>query len=114
MNKIIEFESEYGLILVEVDDENSAESHDFSNAEDKAIIKSKTKFETSLNVLQSVSQAVITKLNETADILKPDEIEVKVGLKFTAEAGAIIAKSGIEGNIEVVIKWKNEKNQVNV
>ena len=47
------------------------------------------------------------KINEVSQ--KPDEIEVKLGLKFSVEAGAIIAKTSSEGNIEVTLKWTKGK-----
>jgi hypothetical protein len=105
MVKTIEFESEYGKILVEVEESKRPTTRDFSSS-DAAIEKSKKKFGASLEVLKNVSTAVIAKLNDVAEDLKPDEVEVKVGLKFTAEAGAIIAKTSVEGNLEVTIKWK--------
>lgn len=36
----------------------------------------------------------------------PDEIQLKLGLKFTVEVGAIIAKTATEGNLEVTLTWK--------
>ncbi|MER6666263.1 CU044_2847 family protein [Amycolatopsis japonica] len=35
----------------------------------------------------------------------PDEVELKFGVKLTAQAGAVIAKTGLEGNFEVKLKW---------
>lgn len=37
---------------------------------------------------------------------RPDEVQFKLGLKFTAEAGALIAKTSAEGNIEITLTWK--------
>lgn len=105
MAKTIEFESEYGNILIEVEGNKRPGTRDFSNT-DAAIEKSAKKFSDSLEVLKNVSTAVIAKLNDVKEDLRPDEVEVKVGLKFTAEAGAIIAKTSVEGNLEVTIKWK--------
>ena len=35
----------------------------------------------------------------------PDEVELKFGIKLDAEAGAIIARTGIQGQFEVKLKW---------
>lgn len=107
MNKVIEFESQYGTIKIESREENQAGTRQF-NSGNVINEKAKEKFEQSIEVLQSVSKAVIGKLNSTTKDLKPDEIEIKVGLKFSAEAGAFIAKTSAEGNLEVTIKWKKE------
>lgn len=107
MNKFIEFESEFGTIKIEAEETTRNSTRSFNSGSD-ATEKAKEKFEQSITVLQNVSQAVIGKLNATTQALKPDEIEIKVGLKFSAEAGAFIAKTSAEGNLEVTIKWKND------
>lgn len=37
--------------------------------------------------------------------LGPDSIELEFGVKFTAEAGAVIAKTAAEGNFTVTLSW---------
>jgi hypothetical protein len=46
-------------------------------------------------------QNVITQLQTVT----PDQIEVECGIKMTGEAGAVIAKTGVEGNFRVTLKW---------
>lgn len=41
--------------------------------------------------------------------LFPDEIECKVGIKFTADAGIMIANVGAEGNLELTLKWNSKQ-----
>jgi len=36
----------------------------------------------------------------------PDEIEVEFGVKLTAEASAILAKSSAEGHLQVKLVWR--------
>jgi Trypsin-co-occurring domain 1 len=38
---------------------------------------------------------------------RPSEVEVAFGIKFDAEAGAVIAKTGIEASINVVFRWEH-------
>ncbi|QWF76638.1 CU044_2847 family protein [Amycolatopsis sp. CA-230715] len=38
----------------------------------------------------------------------PDEVEIKFGVKLSAEAGAVIAKTGLEGQFEIKLKWKKD------
>ena len=43
---------------------------------------------------------------------RPSEIEVAFGIKFDAEAGAIIAKAGVEASINVVFRWDEPRRTV--
>ncbi|WCT13626.1 CU044_2847 family protein [Mucilaginibacter jinjuensis] len=38
-------------------------------------------------------------------INRPDEIEIEMSVKITAEAGMIITKGSVEGNFKVSLKW---------
>ena len=40
---------------------------------------------------------------------RPDEVEVKFGVKVTGTANWLIAKAATEGNFEVTLIWKGEK-----
>ncbi|WP_329484213.1 hypothetical protein OG555_18860 [Kribbella sp. NBC_01484] len=52
---------------------------------------------------------VISQHIETwARTANPAEVELKLGVKLTAEAGAIIAKTSAEGNLEVTLRWALE------
>ena len=106
MDKLIEFESEFGPILIETEENSRRNTRSFGT-EDRVGGKAKERFEQSVDVLQNVSKSIIGKLNNVAAEFQPDEIEIKLGLKFTAEAGAFIAKTSAEGNLEVTIKWAN-------
>jgi len=37
---------------------------------------------------------------------KPDEVEVKIGISVSADAGIVFAKAGTEGQMEITLKWK--------
>jgi hypothetical protein len=36
---------------------------------------------------------------------RPDEVEITFGVKLDAHAGALIAKTGMEGHFEVTLRW---------
>ncbi|EWM09826.1 MULTISPECIES: CU044_2847 family protein [unclassified Kutzneria] len=38
---------------------------------------------------------------------RPDEVELKFGVRFDAQAGAFIARTGLQGHFEVKLKWHN-------
>jgi len=37
---------------------------------------------------------------------RPDEVELKFGIKLDAQAGAVIARTGMQGHFEVKLKWR--------
>jgi Trypsin-co-occurring domain 1 len=43
---------------------------------------------------------------------RPDEMQVSFGLKFDAEAGAFIAKTGVEASLNVTLTWLEEPRHV--
>ena len=40
-----------------------------------------------------------------ANAARPDEIEIHFGIKFGTEAGAFIAKTSLEGQLNVTMRW---------
>jgi hypothetical protein len=57
-----------------------------------------------LRVRDAVSVAV-TQFVEMAE--QPDEVELKFGIKLDAQAGAVIARTGLQGHFEVKLKWRH-------
>jgi hypothetical protein len=60
--------------------------------------------EEALDKAMPAAQALITKLRGLGS--RPDEIEVVFGLKLSGELGAVLAKTGVEGNFSVKLTWK--------
>lgn len=54
--------------------------------------------------ISSIRDAVRDALKELRKI-NPDEVTVSFGIKFTAEAGAVIAKTSVEGTLGVEMAW---------
>jgi hypothetical protein len=50
------------------------------------------------------AKAVLEKVKET----RPDEIEVKFGVKASGEASWLVAKAAGEANFEVTLTWRRE------
>lgn len=48
-------------------------------------------------------------LLEKVRAARPDEVEVKFGVKVTGTANWLIAKAATEGNFEIILTWKGEK-----
>ncbi|GHJ43561.1 hypothetical protein Cs7R123_09030 [Catellatospora sp. TT07R-123] len=45
--------------------------------------------------------------------LDPDEIELEFGVRLTAEAGAVIAKTAAEGSLTVRLRWEGKRSSNN-
>ncbi|MEJ2853734.1 MULTISPECIES: CU044_2847 family protein [unclassified Saccharothrix] len=52
-----------------------------------------------------LARAVAQKIGNMPDF-RPDKVMVEVGLKVTAEAGVVIAKSGVEAHVKITAEWQ--------
>ncbi|NUT94680.1 MAG: hypothetical protein HOY78_21935 [Saccharothrix sp.] len=56
--------------------------------------------------MRQVRDAASTALASFRDMPeRPDEVQVEFGVKLNAEAGAVIAKTGVEGHLKVKLTW---------
>jgi hypothetical protein len=57
--------------------------------------------------LEQVRDAAAAAVAQFAEMSRrPDEVELKFGLKLDAQAGAVIARTGVQGHFEVKLKWR--------
>lgn len=61
-------------------------------------------FDDAMNTIREVAEKVTTTIQTVA--ASPDALEISFAIKLTAEAGAVIAKTGIEGTFSVKLTWK--------
>lgn len=111
MRRIISFPLLEGeTILVEVDEPNTSPGLVPAGREEDTIERASRTFEHALDTIKPVAEAVINKLSSLPE--RPSEVEVKFGLKLTAEAGAIIAAVSAEANFEISLTWTAKDNDV--
>jgi hypothetical protein len=55
-----------------------------------------------LEPITGMAEAVLDHLSRA----RPSELEVEFGIALTAEAGAVITKSALSGNLKVTMKWR--------
>ena len=103
MAKLIKYEMDGGSVVVEVDDDLVPAEARVSRA--GYVETAQKKFDEALAVVRPVADAVVAQVDSL--IKAPDEFAVEFGIKFTAETGAIIAKTGAEGSFKVSIVWKS-------
>ena len=63
-------------------------------------------FESKLSGIRDAASAALSILKED---LRPDVVTLRFGIKMTVEAGAVVARTAVEGNMEVEMSWhRNE------
>jgi hypothetical protein len=60
-------------------------------------------FDENLLRIRDATRSVLATMRTTTE---PDEIKLVFGIKFNAEAGAVIARTGVEANIGIEMVWK--------
>ena len=109
MSDLTEFSLEDGTtFLVEVEDPASPAIQRVALPSGQMVAKAQQTFEEALDKIKPVAATIISKLKE---INTPaDEVEVKFGIKLTADAGAVFTSIGGEVNYEITLKWSNKSN----
>jgi hypothetical protein len=108
VKRLIEFPLESGgYVLVEVTESEASDSLGRIGREDELLQKSQQTFEAALDGIKPIASTLINKLRSLNQ--PADEVQVKFGLKMSAEAGAVIASASIEGNYEITLKWSRDQ-----
>ncbi len=63
-------------------------------------------FPDALEQLRPMAQAVVGKFRDLAE--RPDAITVEFGISWTAKATMVIAHTGAEANLKVVLQWNRQ------
>jgi Trypsin-co-occurring domain 1 len=105
MSELLRWETDDGPVVVEVDSNDPGFSQ-VSRKPGEDIIDVNERFE---GALDRVRDAAVSALRTFRDkSLDPDEVSLEFGVKFTASAGAVIAKTAVEGNLTVKLVWSAE------
>ena len=93
-------------ILIDVPTVEDEGDFDRASKTGDLAIKARQSFSEALDGVRPVAQAVRNKLRG----LDTDEVEVKFGLKLSADAGAIFTSLGGEASFEITLKWQSDKS----
>jgi hypothetical protein len=92
-----------GSVLVEVDESASvSRAGRAGRVLDEALVT----FENAVAEVRDAAAAALTQF--TSMTRAPDEVELKFGIKLDAEVGAVIARTGVQGQFEVKLKWRRD------
>ncbi|HYV06538.1 MAG TPA: CU044_2847 family protein [Blastocatellia bacterium] len=105
MKRLVEFPlQDGGTIMVEVDSAQPAGVRVRGGSPTEIAEKARQSFETSLERIKPAAAAIIAKLRELSD--QPEQVSVEFGIKLSAEAGVVLASTGVEANFKVTLQWK--------
>jgi hypothetical protein len=86
-----------GTVVAEVDDTEPGVDRAARGAD---------QLKTAAATLSQVRGVAVAAVQQFRDVEHPDEIEIEFGIRLTVTAGAVLAKSSIDGHIQVRIAWK--------
>ncbi|MGI8806440.1 MAG: CU044_2847 family protein [Acidimicrobiales bacterium] len=99
---VARFESADGEpVLVEVDDDDELGVERASRGADGMVLAA-DRIEDALARIRPAARAVLAEMKA----LSPDKVSVQFGIKLSAGAGAVIAKTEAEGHFTVTLEWE--------
>ncbi len=103
--QLVEFSLEDGRkFLVEIEEPENTAVGRVALPSGRMVAEAKQTFEDAIDRIKPVIASLTTKLKD----LSPEEMEVKFGVKLSAEAGAILTSVGGEVNFEITVKWSKQ------
>jgi Trypsin-co-occurring domain 1 len=109
MSRIIEFPAQTGgIVLIEIDDEIAGPTLAAAGPGEIAG-KARVTFEQAADTIREIASKILAQLAD----LGPETVTLELGIKFSAEFGAILAKAASEGNCKITVKWKKNLKTVN-
>lgn len=104
MAELVRFELETGgTVTVEVEEEPGIGRA----ARQGGILRdAQLSLERALGDVRDAAAAALGQFQKMAS--QPDEVEITFGVKLDAQAGALIAKTGMQGHFEVKLTWARE------
>lgn len=104
MSELLRFRAgEDGVIVVEADPSDAG----VQRVGRGGVVDVKRRFEDALTDIQHAAAAALAVFRDGD--LKPDGVELEFGIKLNAEAGAVIAKTSLEGHLTVKLSWNPGK-----
>lgn len=90
-----------GVVLVEVEEHEDGIRRSARPGE--VVATAAESLQASLDRIRPVAVALVGKLRDLAD--RPEEITVEFGIKWSAQAGVIVAQAASEANFKVALRW---------
>ena len=105
MNELMRWESDEGPVVVEVDSRDPG-FRSVARGDSGQIHDVEGRFESALDHVRGAAMSALhTFRTQVLDPDRPDQIELEFGVKLSAVAGAVIAKTAAEGHLTVKLTW---------
>ena len=75
---------------------------------DGAIATGTSTFNRALDGVRGAADAALRSFGSLAQ--RPDEVQIQFGVRLTAEAGAVITKTAVEGHLQVTVTWSGDRS----
>ncbi|MER5227839.1 CU044_2847 family protein [Streptomyces flaveus] len=104
MEGLVEFKTNDGVVItVEGTGLDDLSGHQMVSRRDDGTVQATRTFEGALDGVRAAAESALRVFRDGS--LRPDSVELEFGVKLTAEAGALIAKSGAEGHLLLRLSW---------
>ncbi|GAA3935133.1 CU044_2847 family protein [Actinomadura viridis] len=101
MSELVRWETDQGSIVVEMDQDDPG--FEMVSRVDDVIGQSRTRLEDALKSVRGMAESALTALKDVS--VTPDTVELEFGVKLNAAAGAVIARTSVEGHMKVKLTW---------
>jgi hypothetical protein len=100
VSELVRFEGPEGSeLVVEVADDTPG--LELISRREDGVVEARRRLRESLESTLPTLRSVV----DTARALAPQEMEIEFGMKFTAEAGVVVAKTATEGHFALRLRW---------
>ncbi|MFC8533209.1 CU044_2847 family protein [Streptomyces sp. NPDC057249] len=103
MAALMEFTTDNGATVTVEVDRHAPGAQLVSRDGPHALVRAGRTFDSALEGIRSAAESALAVFRDGR--LKPDGVELEFGVKITSEAGAVIAKSALEGHLTVKLSW---------
>ncbi|WP_369211818.1 CU044_2847 family protein [Streptomyces flavofungini] len=103
MTELMRWESDEGPVVVEVDSRDPGFRSVARRGDQGEIHEVEGRFEAALHNVRGAAMSALRTFRDRA--LDPDAIELEFGVKLSAAAGAVIARTATEGHLVVRLSW---------
>jgi hypothetical protein len=105
MSELVTVRTDAGQVFFDSDNLGKVGPERVSRQGKNVVAQLDERLDDALASVLPAAEAVI----RTFQAIAPQELTVEFGLRIDAEAGAVIAKTGISGHFTVNIKWTSDK-----
>mgnify|MGYP000291886897 CR=1 FL=1 len=100
---------EQDVILVDLSPAQGMRGMNFSATSPDLREKSQEVVDKAMGTIRAMAAKVVKTVKEIKVSERPNKVEVQFGIKFDAEAGALVAKASTETAIAVTLTWEHKE-----